>query len=78
MKPSKDGPGQTNNSNWKFTQKFGDRSTAEAVADEDIISAISYDLTGNFLSLGDRAGRLIVFERGDAGDRFEYQYLTEL
>ena len=33
---------------WKFIQVFGDRNTAAQVADEDIISAISFDTTGNF------------------------------
>jgi len=63
---------------WRFTQVFGDKSTAEQVADEDIISAISFDLSGNYLSLGDKAGRLIIFERSEGGGKIEYQYLTEL
>lgn len=29
----------------------------------DIISAISFDKTGNFLASGDRAGRVVLFER---------------
>jgi serine/threonine-protein phosphatase 2A regulatory subunit B len=32
------------------------------VSEEDIISAIQFDRTGKYLSLGDKAGRLIVFE----------------
>lgn len=31
---------------WKFTQVFGDKNTAQQVADEDIISAIAFDTTG--------------------------------
>lgn len=64
--------------NWKFQQVFGDRQIAQGMVEEDIISAISFDLTGNFLSLGDRAGRLIVFEKGEMGNKVEFQYLTEL
>ena len=41
---------------WKFTQVFGDALTAEKVNDEDIISAMKFDHTGNYLALGDRAG----------------------
>ncbi len=47
---------------WKFLQVFGDKTVVEKVSEEDIISAISFDKTGRFLSLGDRAGRLIIFE----------------
>lgn len=28
---------------WRFTQVFGDRNTADSVAEEDIISAITFD-----------------------------------
>lgn len=60
---------------------FGDKASSDNVSDEDIISAIQFDKTGRYLSLGDRAGRLIVFEIPQPGkkkDKVEYQYLTEL
>lgn len=41
---------------WKFTQVFGDALTAEKVNEEDIISAMQFDPTGNYLALGDKAG----------------------
>ena len=66
---------------WKFTQVFGDKNTAQQVADEDIISAISFDTTGNFLSLGDKAGRLIIFQKSATKNKkgfTEYQYFSEL
>ena len=47
---------------WKFLQVFGDKASSDNVSDEDIISAISFDRQGKILSLGDRAGRLILFE----------------
>lgn len=47
---------------WKFLQVFGDKAAVDKVSEEDIISAISFDKTGRYLSLGDRAGRLIIFE----------------
>ena len=37
------------------------KSSSDKVADEDIISAVEFDHTGRYLSLGDRAGRLIIF-----------------
>lgn len=56
---------------------FGDKASSDNVSDEDIISAIAFDKTGKYLSLGDRAGRLIVFEIPSVGkkkDKVEYQY----
>lgn len=41
---------------------FGDASTAEKVHEEDVISAMAFDHTGNYLALGDKAGRLIIFQ----------------
>jgi serine/threonine-protein phosphatase 2A regulatory subunit B len=41
---------------------FGDKASSDNVSDEDIISAVQFDRTGKYLSLGDRAGRLIIFE----------------
>lgn len=67
--------------NWKLNQVFGEEGTVDSVADEDIISAMSFDHSGNFIALGDKAGRLIIFEKGDAvaaGTPIEYQYSTEL
>ncbi len=46
---------------WKFTQVFGEESIVDKVNQEDIISAMDFDKTGNYLALGDQAGRLIVF-----------------
>ena len=64
---------------WKLTQLFGDKTSAEKVAEEDLISAISFDRTGSYLSIGDRAGRLIIFEMIQQNrKKQEFQYLTEL
>jgi len=68
---------------WKFSQLFGDKTAADQIHDEDIITALEFDTTGRYLSLGDRAGRLIVFDQADVGSKskgsvIEYQYLTEL
>ncbi|CAD8098954.1 unnamed protein product [Paramecium primaurelia] len=65
---------------WKFMQVFGDKASSDNVSDEDIISAVQFERTGRFLGLGDKAGRLIVFEvpQTKKKDKAEYQYLTEL
>jgi len=48
---------------WKFSQVFGDKGQPETVCKEDIISAIAFDKSGRYVSVGDRAGRLIIFEQ---------------
>ena len=63
--------------NWQFSQIFGDENTERECTDEDIISAIQFDRSGEFLSLGDKAGRLIVFQASQSAKR-EFQYFTEL
>lgn len=57
---------------WKFLQVFGDKASSDNVSDEDIISAVSFDKTGRCLGLGDRAGRLIIFEIPTSGKKKEY------
>lgn len=67
--------------NWKFTQVFGDKSALESVNDEDVITELKFDKTGDYIALGDAAGRLIMFEQNFAKKHkkgyFEYTYLTE-
>jgi serine/threonine-protein phosphatase 2A regulatory subunit B len=67
---------------WKFTQVFGDRIVAERVTDEDVINALAFDKTGRYLALGDKAGRLIVFDRSNSKKskkgHSEFTYMTEL
>eukprot|EP01113_Clastostelium_recurvatum_P010014 TRINITY_DN1489_c0_g1_i1.p1 TRINITY_DN1489_c0_g1~~TRINITY_DN1489_c0_g1_i1.p1 ORF type:complete len:506 (+),score=104.80 TRINITY_DN1489_c0_g1_i1:86-1519(+) len=48
---------------WKFTQVFGDRSPVEEVTDVDVVSAIEFDETGDYIAAGDRGGRIVIFER---------------
>jgi hypothetical protein len=43
------------------SQLFGYRSRSEKSIEEDNISALKFDPSGQMLALGDRAGRLIVF-----------------
>lgn len=56
--------------------------TAEKVHDEDVISAMSFDKTGNYLALGDKAGRLIIFQQNivkKSKRKFsEFNYITEI
>lgn len=48
---------------WKFCQVFGDRSPVEEVSDVDIVSAVEFDETGEYIATGDRGGRVVIFEK---------------
>lgn len=64
---------------WQVSQVFGEEGNADGVADEDIISAMAFDPSGNYIALGDKAGRLIIFDKGDLQQGIcEYTYATEL
>lgn len=53
---------------WKFSQVFGERSTGDDVRDIDIISAIEFDRSGDYLAIGDGGGRVVVFEKKSTKD----------
>lgn len=63
---------------WKFSQVFGDKSPVEDVTDVDIVSAIEFDETGRYLGVGDRGGRVVIFERKDSNKKNkEYKFYAE-
>lgn len=53
---------------WKFSQVFGERSPGEDVENIDVISAIEFDKSGDYLAVGDRGGRVVIFEKKDGKD----------
>jgi len=70
-----------------FAQVFGDsRASSDEVADVDVVSAIEFDETGDYIAAGDRGGRIVVFEREEKSSRSEnntpkrnadYKFYTE-
>jgi len=60
----------TDNQEWKFSQVFGEgRGSVEDVSDIDVLSSIEFDDSGDFIAVGDRGGRIVVFEREDKGEK---------
>lgn len=53
---------------WKFSQVFGDRNRGEDIQDMDVISAIDFEKSGDYLVAGDRGGRVVIFERKPGKD----------
>lgn len=43
----------------------------------DIISAIQFDKTGDFLASGDRAGRVVLFERNHAVRKMSFSIVID-
>lgn len=68
-------------SNWTFHQVFGDRGEDvdfQEVAEADIISAVEFDHSGEFLATGDKGGRIVLFQRESSPKKFaEYYFYTE-
>ncbi|KAK2944609.1 putative Serine/threonine-protein phosphatase 2A 55 kDa regulatory subunit B delta [Blattamonas nauphoetae] len=67
--------------NWRFCQVFGDRNV-ENVQKADIISAIKFDSTGDYMAAGDQGGRLILFNiakhaKTGSKTKVEYNFITE-
>jgi len=72
---------------WKFCQVFGDKTPVEEITDADIISAVEFDETGEYLATGDKGGRMVLFERAQATKTkagssraqapVEYKFFTE-
>ncbi|CCC68531.1 hypothetical protein NCAS_0B04470 [Naumovozyma castellii] len=64
------------NYNFKFSQCFGDKADI-IVTEADIITAVEFDHTGDYLATGDKGGRVVLFERNKANKHCEYKFLTE-
>ncbi|KAJ2999993.1 protein phosphatase 2A regulatory subunit cdc55 [Globomyces sp. JEL0801] len=63
---------------WKFAQCFGDKGEVDDVTEADIISAVEFDHTGDYLATGDRGGRVVLFERNEGSHEPEFDYLKSL
>jgi serine/threonine-protein phosphatase 2A regulatory subunit B len=45
-----------------YANGLGERDPSN-ISEQDVLSAISFDKTGEYLSVGDRGGRVIIFKR---------------
>ena len=62
-----------------FVNGLGERDPAH-VSETDILSAMSFDKTGEYLAVGDKGGRVIVFRYTDLKNSryFDYRYFSEI
>ncbi|KAJ5079435.1 protein phosphatase pp2a regulatory subunit b [Anaeramoeba ignava] len=66
---------------FKVLQAFGDESPQDTVQDADIISALAFDKTGDYVAVGDHGGRIILFSNNQNTQNkkksIEYKFLCE-
>jgi len=65
---------------WKFVQSFGDDNSS----DDDLVTAVEFEETGDYLAVGDKAGRICIFEGHSINPNeskmkvpLEYKFYTE-
>ena len=53
---------QVRDLDWQFCQVFGEPHFDE-VTEVDIVSAVEFEQSGEYLAAGDKGGRVVVFQR---------------
>ena len=64
---------------WVYINGLGERDI-QNVNESDILTAVTYDKRGEYLAVGDRGGRVIVFRYTDLKNSryFDYRYFQEI
>jgi len=69
---------------WKFSQCFGEKTVVEEMTEADVLSAVEFGPTGEYLATGDKGGRVVVFkqsartpELASAQGKVAYSFYTE-
>ncbi|KAG1456024.1 hypothetical protein G6F56_006929 [Rhizopus delemar] len=70
-------PSASTENGWRFAQCFGDKGDSDDITEADIISAVEFDHTGDYLATGDKGGRVVLFERNESKKGCEYRFHTE-
>ena len=60
---------------WQFCQVFGE--PGEEITEVDIVSAVEFDNTGEFLAAGDRGGRVVIFQRVEVRNTLKNHPVTK-
>ncbi|KAJ6374317.1 hypothetical protein OIU78_029935 [Salix suchowensis] len=47
---------------WKFSQVFGETAPGEDLQDADVVSSVGFENSGDYLAVGDRGGRVVIFQ----------------
>ena len=62
-----------------YVNGLGERDPTN-VSDMDVLTAMSFDKSGEFLAVGDKGGRVIIFRYTDLRNSryFDYRYFAEV
>lgn len=65
--------------NWVYINGLGERDTTN-VTESDVLTAITFDKSGEYLAVGDRGGRVIIFRYLELKNSryFDYRYFSEI
>ncbi len=65
--------------NWVYINGLGERDTTN-VMDSDVLTAINFDKSGEYLAVGDKGGRVIIFRYIELKNSryFDYRYFSEI
>ena len=65
--------------NWVYVSGLGERESTN-VCDTDVLTAMNFDKSGEYLAVGDKGGRVIVFRYTDLKNSryFDYRYFSEI
>jgi serine/threonine-protein phosphatase 2A regulatory subunit B len=71
--------GNSKINSYKFSQIFGYKGANEKLQEDDVITCLKFDNEGKFIALGDKAGRVIVFEQSKTNEKNQhsFEYFTE-
>ena len=50
-----------------LVQCCGEKEPDEEFSEADVLSAVRFDESGDFLATGDKGGRVVIFERAETG-----------
>lgn len=64
---------------WVYINGLGERES-QSVTESDVLTAVAYDKTGEYLAVGDKGGRVIVFRYNElkSSRYFDYRYFSEI
>ena len=64
---------------WVYVNGLGERDLNN-VSDTDILTAMSFDSSSEYLAVGDKGGRCIIFRFADLKNSryFDYRYFSEI
>lgn len=72
-------PGGQETFNWVYINGLGERDLNN-VTETDVLTSMTFDKSGNFLAVGDKGGRCIIFRYTDLKNSryFDYRYFSEI